>query len=92
MGNPFSSFHRKSRTIVQLLVEFGTLVNIGDHEGITPIFEAVAIGNVDIFRYLIENGAKLNVKNVYNESPIDWIHNLQQDKFLLCLSQLGLDV
>lgn len=60
-------------SFVKLLVQGGADINKRiDHER-TAIFNAIPDDNVDVFRFLVENGADLSVKDDDGETPLDWI-------------------
>ncbi|WP_339048827.1 ankyrin repeat domain-containing protein [Spiroplasma endosymbiont of Colias croceus] len=40
-----------------------TNLNIKDNDGETPLFNAQYVNNAEIFNLLVENGAKLNIRN-----------------------------
>ena len=47
--------------MIQALVEFGADINIPDMNGLTAIFTAAQSENLEIFKYLIEKGAHINL-------------------------------
>ena len=68
----------KNFEIITLLVENGAEVDCRDQENITPLFDA-AFCEKEIFNYLIDNGANIQLKNDYQETPFDWL--IQNNRF-----------
>jgi uncharacterized protein len=50
--------------LVKLLVDMGQDVNHADSYGITPLMAAANLGDINIVRYLIDNGADLNAHDL----------------------------
>ncbi|KAJ8124017.1 hypothetical protein ONZ43_g160 [Nemania bipapillata] len=56
--------HEKSPvSLVRLLVEANVPLDIADHDGYTPLTLAVSQGNKDVVKYLIGQGARVNIRN-----------------------------
>jgi len=54
--------------IIKLLIEYNFNVNVIDNKNCTPLVYAAKNDNLEIIEYLLNNGAKMNVKN--SESPL----------------------
>lgn len=54
--------------IIKLLIEYNFNVNAIDNKNCTPLVYASKNDNLEIIEYLVENGAKIDVKN--SESPL----------------------
>jgi len=75
-----------SAEIVKLLVDNGSKFQKRDiNSGDTPLHEAAAGGNPEIFKYLVKKGADINVKNSDGDSPIHKAsgHSLEIASFLI---------
>lgn len=57
---------------VQLCVELGMDVNAANSMGITAVMGAANRGSDDIIEYLVAHGARLDVADNENRSPLDW--------------------
>lgn len=72
---------------VKMLVENGAEVDAIDGKGRTPLFNACAVGNVDIVEYLFENGASITyrepVKGTYPIHEACYWDNTDVVKYLL---------
>lgn len=74
---------------VKALVDLGLNLNKGydyctqgselEHEG-KPLFQAIFSGDVEILEYLIEHGADVNIKNMFNEN----LANTTMGYFVTC--------
>ncbi len=49
--------------MIDLLIENGANVDAKDIHGETPLYVAALYGGIDVFKYLIEHGADINIKN-----------------------------
>ncbi len=63
--------------LVALLLNAGAQVNrfspVGAHSHATPLHQAVASGQEDIVRLLVERGANLSIRDIrYNGTPLEW--------------------
>lgn len=50
--------------------DFGMNINITNRNGETPLFYACKSRNVEVLKYLIEQGANINIKSKKGETPI----------------------
>ena len=66
---------KKGATVVKLLVSGGADVNRRIDHDRTAIFDVIPDDNVEIFRYLVENGAALAVKDDEGQTPADWVEH-----------------
>ena len=57
--------------VVRELLKVRPRLNLRDSEGNTALHYAIAMENVDLAVDLINNGALDNVKNIYNQTPLD---------------------
>jgi ankyrin repeat protein len=57
--------------MVQFLVEHEADLNAQDNEGWTPLHAAVSVGNLEVAKYLVSAGAKLNICNNDSDLPVD---------------------
>lgn len=63
----FACYGKKDMTIVKYLVEHGADVNMCFYFHVTPLFEALSMGNYDLAIYLIESGANYTIPFIYKE-------------------------
>jgi len=81
---------KKGMPIVRLLVLGGVDVNKRiDHER-TAIFDVIADDNVEMFRYLVENGADLTVKDDEGQTPRDWVEHYKAKRIKQYLTSRGI--
>jgi ankyrin repeat protein len=57
---------------IQICLEHGADVNAVNSMGINAIMGAANRGSDDIIKYLVEKGARLDVKDVTGRTPIMW--------------------
>jgi ankyrin len=57
---------------IQICLEHGADVNAVNSMGLTAIMGAANRGSDDLIKYLVEKGARLNVKDVTGRTPITW--------------------
>jgi ankyrin repeat protein len=57
---------------VKLCVELGQDVNAANSMGLTPLMGAANRGSDDIIQFLVEHGAKLDVKDKEGRTPLNW--------------------
>lgn len=74
-NTPLSSAvaRKDGSTVVRLLVAAGADVNKRLDHSRTAIFDTIPEDDVVLFRYLLENGADLAVKDDQGQTPGDWI-------------------
>lgn len=79
---------------VKYCVELGNDVNAVDSQGYTPLHGTGYIGNNDMVRYLVDHGAKVDVRSKAGDTPADmangpWRFGLPQPETLALLESLG---
>ena len=52
--------------------EEGVLVNAVDPAGRTPLHFAAGFGRIACTKFLLERGAKLEVRDLWSKAPVDW--------------------
>jgi uncharacterized protein len=57
---------------VKLCLELGADVNAANSMGLTAAFGAINRGSNDILTYLIEHGARLDIKDKEGRTPMNW--------------------
>jgi uncharacterized protein len=55
---------------VRVAVEVGVDVNAANNSGLTPLHAAAYVGSNAIVQFLVDKGAKLNVKDKYGQTPL----------------------
>jgi hypothetical protein len=70
MGSPADAF-----AIVKMLVERGAAVNEANERGETALYGAAFLGNDQIIRFLVDSGAKLDVKTRTGRTILDAVLN-----------------
>ena len=60
-----------SLAIIQLLLQRGADVNVRDSIGGSALYEAITVNHIDIARYLVEHGAKVDASTV-NGVSVGW--------------------
>ena len=58
---------------IERLIALGVCVDAKDRSGNTPLHEASGNGHADVVKLLIDNGAKVGVRNGRGEAPLSWI-------------------
>ena len=87
----FSSFSSKKKDIARLLIDAGADVNGNSNEDnfiTAPIFGAMALGDMEIVKCMIEKGVKLNKKNIHGDEPLIWINTDKSGESVLNLVKL----
>jgi len=59
--------------------------NIKELYGGNPLFSAVFNGHIDVVKYLLKNGALVNVTDINGDTPLDWAiskNNMELDLLL----------
>jgi ankyrin repeat protein len=57
---------------VKLCIELGQDVNAANSMGLTPVMGAANRGSDDIIQFLVERGARLDVKDKEGRTPLNW--------------------
>ena len=57
---------------VKLCYDLGMSVNDANSMGLTPVHAAANRGSDDIIKFLVEKGAKLDVKDKEGRTPLTW--------------------
>ena len=68
----FDEGPEKLLEVVRFCVELGQDVNAANSMGLTPIMGAANRGSDDIIQFLLEKGAKLDVKDKEGRTPMNW--------------------
>ena len=70
--------------MVKFLIENNADLNPQDNDGWTPLHASVSVGNLDVAKYLISKGAKLNICNHDSDLPTDLcdVNNVQMKSYL----------
>ena len=94
---PFKEFEKKIHTAaakgdldaVKSLLNSGHQINqpynIKELYGGNPLFSAVFNGHIDVVKYLLKNGALVNVIDINGDTPLDWAiskNNMELDLLL----------
>ena len=70
--------------ILELLMKKGISINDGDYDKRTPLHVAVAAGQYEAVKFLLENGAQVNVRDRWNSTPLnDCSDNKELEALLL---------
>lgn len=57
--------------IAKMLIEFGADVNAKSDDNVTPLHEAVRLGNVDIVKLLLEHRARFDIRDKFGDTAVD---------------------
>jgi ankyrin repeat protein len=57
---------------VKLLLDKGADVNRADLAGVTALHVAAREGNLELIQLLVDRGTKLDRKDEYDKTPLDW--------------------
>lgn len=82
--------------VVQLLLDAGEDPNRfnppGTHAHTPPLHQAVAAGQLDVVKLLIDRGARLDIRDtIYQGTPLEWAKYCDQPRIVSYLAQLGAD-
>ena len=66
-------------TVKQLLEREPSLINVTDDGGVTLLHFAASNSNIVVLEYLISQGADVNVKAQYGETPLHWATRWNSD-------------
>lgn len=80
--------------IVQAIIDFSADVNAIDSTvvGRTPLMRAAEIGNLELGRYLIENGADIHLVDNFNDPAVNYAAFYGQLEFVQMLVDKGADI
>jgi len=81
LGNQFE--------LEKMLLDRPDLVNFRDYDFRTPLHLAASEGHVDIVRYLIQKGARVDRSDRWGGSPLDDAHRHRHPEVIQCLRQHG---
>ncbi len=70
-----NSIENHNLRLTKQLVKYSKNINEEDDELYSPLMKAVAVGDLDIIKLLIENGADINFKNKKGESAVSLAKN-----------------
>jgi hypothetical protein len=71
---------------MELLIDLGFSVNAGGQR--SPLHQAVALGNLQLVRRLVELGADLTaIDSTYRSTPLDWAEFLQHSEIIEYLTE-----
>jgi ankyrin repeat protein len=73
-------------TVINLLLDAGARINTVDHEGNTPLHEAVILGSVRGAEALLKHGARIDVKNRAGETPMSLARTRENAELLKLLT------
>jgi ankyrin repeat protein len=65
---------------IQILVEAGADINAKDDMGFTPLHEAAFCGNAKAAELLLMLGARGDIKNQFNDTPLDTAAKAEADR------------
>lgn len=80
------------RAAVELLLERGAEVNVGDQTGFTALHSAAQGGSVDAAELLIEKGAKVNARDAEERTPLHVAAFNGSERLIKLLIEHGADV
>lgn len=69
--------------VVETLINHGADLDIKDADLWTPLHAAVACGNYDLVRFLVEQGASLVEINTDGNMPIDLVEDMEEIEIFL---------
>jgi ankyrin repeat protein len=89
----YLTYKHGGRDLTRYLIEVGidrkVELDVRDNEGKTPFHLAVASGNINIVRLLIENGVELNVKDKKGKTPLFYAKELKLQPMIELLVESG---
>ena len=71
----FRAIAQKDNEVVKQQINSGFDVNTKDEHGETALHVAVQHGNLEMIRFLLEKGAKVNIKDAEKRTPLLMIHD-----------------
>jgi ankyrin repeat protein len=81
LGQGYIRSEEEVTAALHLLVEkFGMDVNAATTEGITPVIAAIFKGDNFVVQYLVDHGARLDVKDAKGRGVIDWARGVDANE------------
>lgn len=81
LGQGYIRSQEEVTAALDLLVEkFGMDVNAATTEGITPVIAAIFKGDNFVVQYLVDHGARLDVKDAKGRGVIDWAQGVDANE------------
>ena len=77
---------------VELLLENGADINIGDGNNDTPLHWATFKNNIDCVKFLLQSGAKVDPVDYRNDTPLAWAARKGHIEIITILLQYNADV
>ncbi|ESO00899.1 hypothetical protein HELRODRAFT_82547 [Helobdella robusta] len=81
--------HEGSVNTLEKLKKAGAYFNMADYDGRTPLHIASCNGDVDVVRYLLEEGAPVHQRDRFNYSPLDNALQFRQKDIVPLLIKTG---
>jgi hypothetical protein len=100
-GLLFDSIIAINIEMLRILVEkYKVNINIKTHINSTPLMFASYIGNLDMVKYLCDNGAKTSIKNIYgndvyfygNKEILDYLYNRKKIYLIMLIEGSHIDI
>ena len=76
--------HQQTSTAL-LLIKLGADMSVVDTQGNSPLHYACEANNLDVAKFLMENGHKVRIYNKYNETPMLEAKRQRNEKMLMLL-------
>merc|ERR1712098_331446 len=73
--------------IARMLVEAGVNINVQDDNGEAALHWAARWNRLKIGKFLLEAGAKLDVRNKWNETPLDIANDFDYEEFVAMIDK-----
>ena len=77
---------------VRTLIELGVDHSLANKKGISPLSKAVAMGHLNLAKFLLENGAELNPSGQNDLPPLFFAIRHKREEFFWYLIEQGADV
>ena len=79
------------KPVIELLVDKKADVNLKDENGFTPLLMCALDGDVELAKFFIKKGAKIDITNKRNKSVLHIAASKGHDKFFKEMKKLGAD-